>query len=299
MPGLSEILKASIGATDTTLSGTLTPEQAHNFIDVIKDNSKILQDINLVKMGRLTKELDAWDVAKGILVRVPSGKRPTEAQRQKLGVIGTKLEAKNVQLFARILQDALEENKHNSKFESETFNAFSKAFGNDLALLGFTGSSDTYDDSFETLHKGWVQIAKDSEEATKLTYAADDEIKDILLSLVKAIPEDIKGEAVIFINPADLLSYNVELSSLNSPAHLIEAGASKIGGIKLYETSLIKKGTFLATPLKNLILGTVLDIRRNRWYDPEERALKYVFDVAVDYEIAVKKWVVLMEKEVG
>jgi hypothetical protein len=50
----------------------------------------------------------------------------------------------------------------------------------------------------------------------------------------------------------------------------------------------------MATPLKNLVLGTVIDIRRNRWYDNEERALKYVFEVYCDYEIVVKKWVSLL-----
>ena len=109
MKGLSEILKASMGATDTVLSGSLTPEQAHNFVQVVKDNSSFLNKINVVKMGRLTKEVDAWDVAKGILVRVPSGEKPTEDQRKKLGLVGCKLDAKSVQLFARILQDALEE----------------------------------------------------------------------------------------------------------------------------------------------------------------------------------------------
>ena len=47
----------------------------------------------------------------------------------------------------------------------------------------------------------------------------------------------------------------------------------------------------MATPLENLVLGVCLDISRNRWYDPEERALKYIFDASVDYEIIIKKWV--------
>lgn len=294
MKGLNEILKVSIGATDTTLSGSLTPEQAHNFVQVVKDNSDFLNKINVVKMGRLTKEVDSWDVAKGILVRVPSGEKPTEDQRKKLGLVGCKLDAKSVQLFARILQDALEENKHNPKFEEETFAIFSKAFGNDLALLGFVGKSDTYANSFETLHKGWLQIAKESSEVTKITYAAQDSVSNRLKALVKSIPADAKANAVILINPNDVSAYNEELSKLNSPVHLIEAGAKKILGIPFEESYLMPEGEYLATPLKNLLLGIVLDIRRNRWYDAEERALKYVFDVFVDYEIAVKKWVSVM-----
>ncbi|WP_229204403.1 hypothetical protein [Campylobacter anatolicus] len=174
MNALNEILKTSMNATNVTLSGALTPEQVHNFVDVIKQNNGFLQKIHTEKMGRLTKELDAWDVANGILVRVSSGDKPNDNQRVALNKVGTKLDAKSVQLFARILQDVLEDNKSNPKFESETFESFAKAFGNDLALFGFIGESDTYDGSFKTLHKGWVAVAKDSSKATKLTYASND-----------------------------------------------------------------------------------------------------------------------------
>jgi hypothetical protein len=50
----------------------------------------------------------------------------------------------------------------------------------------------------------------------------------------------------------------------------------------------------MATPLKNLVLGIGLSISRERYYDSEERALKYIFDVHNDYEIVVKKWVTLL-----
>lgn len=296
MDGLNDILKGSMNATNITLSGSLTPEQSHNFIDVIKQNNGFLQKIHTEKMGRLTKELDAWDVAKGILVRVASGEKPNDSQRSALSKVGAKLDAKSVQLFSRILQDALEDNKSNPNFEKETFDGFTKAFGNDLALLGFTGESDTYDGTFKTLHKGWLQVVKDSSDAVKLTYAASEKVSNRLSALVGSIDPDIVSEARILINPSDVQEYNKELSALNSPLHLVQGGANQILGIPFEITPLMPKGTYLATPLKNLVLGVVLDIRRNRWYDAEERALKYVFDVFTDYEVVVKKWASLMSK---
>lgn len=296
MSALGEILKGSMNSANATLSGTLTPEQAHNFIDVIKQNNGFLQKIHTEKMGRLQKELDAWDVAKGILVRVPSGDKPNESQRAALSKVGTKLDAKSVRLFSRILQDALEDNKHNPKFEDETFNSFAKAFGNDLALLGFEGVSDSYDGNFNTLHKGWVQVVKDASEATKITYQTSEKVTNRLTALAQSINPDILSEAVILINPADAQEYNKEISALNSPTHLIAGGAKSVLGIPFEVTPLMPKGTYLATPLKNLVLGIVIDIRRNRWYDAEERALKYVFDVFVDYEVVIKKWASLMSK---
>jgi phage capsid family len=184
----------------------------------------------------------------------------------------------------------------NPNFEKETFDAFAKAFGNDLALLGFTGESDTYDGTFKKLHKGWLQVVKDSSDAVKLTYTATEKVSNRLSALAGSIDPDIVSEARILINPSDVQEYNKELSALNSPLHLVQGGANQILGIPFEITPLMPKGVYLATPLKNLVLGVVLDIRRNRWYDAEERALKYVFDVFTDYEVVVKKWASLMSK---
>ena len=291
---MDEIFKGSMTALNSTLSGSLTPEQAHNFINVIKESNGFLQKITTEKMGRLTKELDAWDVARGILVRVPSGEKPSEAQRAQLSLVGCKLDAKPVQLFARILQDALEDNKSNPSFEKDTFESFTKAFGNELAYLGFVGTSDTYNNTFATLNKGWLQIAKDSSATTKITYAAPDKVSDRLAALVASIPADVFSEAVILISPADLQKYNKELSANAAANILINGDAKKILGVPLEVQPLMPAGTYMATPLKNLVLGTVIDIRMNRWYDAEERALKYVFEVYAGYEIVVKKWVSLM-----
>lgn len=295
----SELFKSgSIAAVNATLSGSLTPEQAHNFIDAIKDNSGFMQKVTVEKMGRLTKELDAWDVARGILVRVASGEKPTEAQRAQLNLAGCKLDAKAVQLFARILQDALEDNKHNPKFEEQTFSSFSRAFGNDLVNLGFTGSSDTYDGSFATLNKGWLQIAKDSVDTTKIEYATADSVTSRLTALAKSIHADALSDAVILVSPADYQTYNEELSANAAAGILIEGSAKKILGIPLEVNAFMPEGTYMATPLKNLVMGTVIDIRRNRFYDSEERALKYIFEVYCDYEIVVKKWVSIMTEAV-
>ena len=73
MDGLNDILKGSMNATNVTLSCSLTPEQSHNFIDVIKQNNGFLQKIHTKKLGRLTKAPDAWDLANGFLVRLAWG----------------------------------------------------------------------------------------------------------------------------------------------------------------------------------------------------------------------------------
>lgn len=294
---LTKIIKSgSISPTDVTLSGSLTPEQAHNFVQVIKDNSDFLKKITVTKMGKLEKELDAWDVVRGILVRVASGDKPTEEQRRKLNKAGCKLRSQPVQLFARILKDTLEDNKDNPKFEDETFKSFTTAFGNDLSYLGFVGIADEYDDvNFNTLNKGWIQVAKESADVTKIEYIpADTTVKERLASIAKNIHPDAKKDTVILVSSADMMTYNEELAT-NAAANLVINGdADKILGIPLEEHPDITEGEYMATPLKNLVLGIGLSISRDRYYDSEERALKYIFDVYNDYEIVVKKWVTLL-----
>ncbi len=290
---LATILKAgSIAAADVTLSGELTPEASHAFVDVIKDNSKFLKKITIKKMKKLTATIDAWDVARGILVRVPSGEKPTEEQRKKLGLVGCKLEGKDVQLFARILQDALNDNKDNPNFEKETFENFAKAFGNDLALLGFIGEKDDYaDKEFKNLNKGWLTIAKESDDAKKLKHAKNSKMIDRLKAVANNIHPDVANDAVILISPNDYRKYNTEVSDLNAANVLINGDAKKFLGVPLEVEPLMKDGELMATPLSNLVLGVGIEIRRNRFYDNEERALKYIFDTFCDYEIVVKKWV--------
>ena len=94
--GLKDIAKGSMNATNATLSGSLTPEQASSLINIIKDNSAFLQKIHVEKMSRLTKELDGWEAMRGVLVRVASGEKPSDAQRTQLKKAGVKLEAKSV-----------------------------------------------------------------------------------------------------------------------------------------------------------------------------------------------------------
>ena len=289
--GLKDIAKGSMNATSATLSGSLTPEQANSLINVIKDNSAFLQKIHVEKMSRLTKEIDGWDTMRGVLVRVASGEKPSDTQRTQLKKAGVKLEAKSVQLFSRILQDALADNQNNPNIESQTINSIGKKFGNDLALLGFSGTSDTYANSFETLHKGWIQTAKDSSDVTKVTYVANDSVSKRLTALAQSINPDALADSVILISTADMQEYNKELSALNAPSYLINGNADRVLGVKLEVSPLMPKGVYMATPLENLVLGVCLDINRNRWYDPEERALKYIFDASVDYEIIIKKWV--------
>ena len=302
MPAFSEIIKAagSMSATDFSLRGTLTPEQSHTLIDAIVDSSAFLQKVQNVKTKSLQKDLTAIDLANNILVQVAEGAKPTDAQKQKAALLGCTLNLKPAQLFAFIGDSALEDNAHNPRFESETFNAFAKSFGNNLTNLGFVGTTDVYAGAtgFATLNKGWIEIAKTDAGTIKGTYDPDDKIIDRLTALAESLDPDAVADASILISPADYQLYNRELSALNAPTYLIENNAPRILGIPLEVNKFMPAGVYVATPLKNLVLGVGLGIKRAREYDAEARGLRYIFSVYQDYEILIKKWVsVLVEEE--
>jgi hypothetical protein len=299
---LTEIIKTAgnMSAADFSLRGTLTPEQSHTLLDAIVDSSDFLKKVQTVKTRSLQKDLTAIDLANNILIQVAEGTRPSDAQRQKASLLGCTLNLKPAQMFGFIGNSALEDNAHNPRFESETFNAFAKSFANNLTNLGFVGTTDVYaaGTGFTTLNQGWVSLAQTASETIKGTYDPDDKVVDRLTALAESLNPDAVADASILISPADYQLYNRELSALNAPTYLIENNAPRILGIPLEVNKFMPTGVYLATPLKNLVLGVGLGVKRDREYSAEERGLKYIFSVYQDYEILIKKWVsVLVEEE--
>jgi hypothetical protein len=301
MPNFNEIIKAAgnMSATDFNLRGTLTPEAAHALIDAIVDSSAFLKKVQTVKTRSLQKDLTAIDLANNILVQIAEGLEPTDAQKQKAALLGATLNLKPAQLFGFIGDSALEDNAHNPRFEEETFNAFAKAFANNLTNLGFVGTTDVYASGtgFTTLNKGWIAIAKTAAGTVKGTYDPANTVIDRLTALAESVNPDAASEASILISPADYQLYNRELSSLNAPTYLIEGNAPRILGMPLEVNKFMPAGVYVATPLKNLVLGVGLGIRRTREYRPAKRGLEYIFSVYQDYEILIQKWVSVLVEE--
>lgn len=294
---LSEIIKSngSINATDMYANSTLRPEVTNKIIKTIVEKSDFLSKITLDRTKKLNKSFDIWNLASGILVRVNAGDKPTDAQRQKIGVSSVLIENKPVQLFAKITQDTLEDNAENPNFENETFDSFATAFSNDLQNLGMIGAKDDYSESkFAHLNKGWFILAKESSEVKKLEHKSTSKIVDRLSAMVENANEDVLNDSVIIISKKDLIAYNKEIGAKNGGLSiLLNKGANNILGVPLIGVSFVKSGEYMLTPLKNLIFSIGLDIRRQRWYDNEESSLKYKFEVFCDYQIGVPSWVVL------
>ena len=293
---LNEILKSgTMRPSDFYANNILTPEQSNKIIDAITAKDGFLGSVTTDRTKKLQKTFDIWNLASGVLVRVPSGERPSDEERRKIGVKSVNLDNKPVQLFARITQDTLEDNANNPKFESQTFTDFSTTFSNDLQNLGLNGVKDDYaDKKFENLNKGWLAIANESDQSIKFKYDKTSKMINRLSGVVKAAESFLSSNCVLLISKKDLLDFQEEIGKQSGGlAYLLGGGAAQILGTKIITADFMPVGTYLLSDLKNLIFSIGLDVRRTRWYDNDERALKYTFEMFCDYEIALKNRVVI------
>jgi hypothetical protein len=289
---LVQFAKWLITPESLTVTGSLTPKQSRSLISAIKKNNEFLKKINYQTMTSLEQFVDAFDIADGVLVRVPEGVEPSDADKKKYQNIGTTLKALAVNLFSDVTRSTLQNNADNKNLDQYLFDGFATKFGNELVMLGFKGVAET-GDTFENLHKGWVQVAKDSADTAKDTYdAATEGILDRLKKLVKKIHPDAKGPGTsIIMSWADYEDYILALGGDTLTASIIaNANTKSFMGYPIEVQKDMAEGEYLATPLKNLVFGAVTDVYRGREWNARKRCMEYTFDLKCDYEIVIKKW---------
>jgi len=289
---LIQFAKDAIGPQDLAVSGEITASRANKFIDLITSQDDLLKRVNIIPMDSLKSTYDVWDMDKGVLVRVAEGSEPTNAKKKKISNKGRELDSKPMQLFADVTRASILNNQHRPNFISWLDGRFAKKFSNELIYLGFVGEKDDYANSdFKNLNKGWLQIVNDEADANKTTYAAEDSMVDRLQKLVDTADDDLPDDAKIFIHRKDFLKYCIEVGkSTNTAELLIQAAAQGFAGYEFVVTNNMPSGTYMLTPLQNLVIGVVSKIYRNREWNSRKRAVEYTFDIHADYDIAVPKF---------
>lgn len=293
------LAKSLIGPNDLANGGTLTPQRADKLISMIMADT-FLTKINTVKMSRLERNIDAIDVAARQLVRVPQGDEPEDGQTANAGEHGAILRALTVQLFPTLTLDFLRENKDNPQLLQMVEKAFVTRLRNDLVDLGFNGTHDdsggaTQAEKFLRLNKGWVQIALDHADAPKIDIdPATDTWKATLGAIMETGDEKWREQSTFVMNLADADKYAEELGSHVTGTPLTaESPLRRFNGLPIEANPRMPRGKVLFTPLMNLAHGVHTDIQQDKEYHKRRRALEYTFDMAVDYEIAVKQACVL------
>ena len=68
------------------VGGTLRPQETEKFIDLVVKSSPILSRVTVDRSQKLTKDVNVWELLRGVLQRVPQGTEPTEYT--KFGNVG-------------------------------------------------------------------------------------------------------------------------------------------------------------------------------------------------------------------
>ena len=291
------IAKDLIAPADIKAGGTLRPEESERLISTVF-KTDFLSKVNTKRMSRTKSAIDVFDIAKRQLVRVAEGTEPTD--NQDVTDAGAVMTALSVQLFPSVTLSFLRDNKDNPNLVQTVEMAFADTLTRDLVDLGFNGTSDTAtgstaDEKFLALNKGWVQVAKDNAAVIDVTKAkANMKWVTYLGNVLKAADDRYKNDSVFIMNTGDADAYGIELGGhVTGTALVADSPLRRFQGRQIIGNAYMPTGTILFTPINNLVFGMSTEIRRDRDYHSRKRVIEYTFDMAVDYEIAVKKAVVL------
>ena len=299
MHDLVALAKSLIGPNDLANGGQMTAQAASKLITMLFED-KFLAKITTESMSRLTKDVDVMDIMRRQLVRVAQGNDPDVGDTVDAAEHGCKLTALDVQLFPTLKLDFLRDNKDNPNLMAAVESGFNTRLQNDLVDLGFNGVADdgagaNREAKFIRLNKGWVQILTESAKAPKVDIdPAIDGWKASLKAIYEASDARFRSQSVFVMNEADADAYAGELNlPVTGSAMDADSPLRRYWGKQIEPHPDMPQGKVMFTPLKNLVFGVHADIRRDRAYHSRKRVLEYTFDMAVDYEVAVKQAAVL------
>lgn len=296
---LVALAKALIGPNDLANGGQMTAQAASRLISMVFQDD-FLKKVTTETMSRLTKDVDVIDIMRRQLVRVAQGDDPEAGDTVDAAEFGCKLTALDVQLFPTLKLDFLRDNKDNPNLMQTVEDGFNTRLQTDLVDLAFNGVADdaagaNRAEKFIRLNKGWVQILT---EATATPKVDVDPATDGWIQSLRAVHDasDVRfrRNSVFVMNEADVDAYSREINApVTGSAVNLDSPARRFEGKAIESHPDMPKGKVIFTPLKNLVFGVHTDIRRDRAYHSRKRVLEYTFDMAVDYEVAVKQAAVM------
>lgn len=302
MHDFAALAKGLIEPEDLRNGGGLRAQEADKLVSMLfKDD--FLSKITTNRMARLTRDVDVMDIVRRQLVRVAQGNEPLDSDLTGAGEFGCKLTALDAQLFASLTLDYLRENKDNPNLQAEIESGFNTRLGNDIVDLGFNGVADDAAGEnraakFVRLNKGWLQVLRDAEGAPKVVI--DPSTNGWVASLkqiLEASDDRVRATSSYLMNEADADEYSEEINAHVTGSEVqSSAPARRYKGKTIEVHPLMPRGSVMFTPMNNLVFGLHTEIRRDRAYHNRRRALEYTFDMAFDYEVAVKKFAVLGEE---
>ncbi len=277
------------------IGGTLRSEETERFIDLVVKGNPILSRVTVDRARKLTKDVNVWELLRGVLQRVPQGEKPDKFTRFKN--VGKKLEMKDAQLFSHIPMDYLRDNQHRPGLESMVGSRLAETYGNDVTLLAFTGTADDFaGKAFEKLNKGWPQLLKDASGSHKVDVSdhtggtpAAVNWEGLFSAMVEQLPDVYKGDKTVFLmSRSDAELYQRQIGQMvGGLGHLLSKQNLTYLGYEIVSLNEMPRGHVIFTPLPNLVYGVNTSMERYREYSGEERCIKYTFDSSFDFQVAV------------
>ena len=204
----------------------------------------------------------------------PSGcvkaKNPDEQDLADAAEYGCTLSALPIQMFPTLSLDFLRENKDNPNLVRELETGFATRLKTDMVDLGFNGIGDDNqgkgEERFLCLNKGWPQILREADKTPKVTIdpAKDGWIKS-LRAVIDACDKRWRSQSALIMNDADADDYARELNApITGKAMNADTLLRRFEGRLIEAHPLMPSGIVVFTPLKSLIFGLHIDIRRDR-----------------------------------
>jgi HK97 family phage major capsid protein len=291
MHDLIKIAKGMINPGDLNPGGQLRPQAAERLITLIA-SAGFMKNVTTRRMRKMSADVSVLGIAARSLVRVPEGQTPTDDQRLGATQSGCMLTALPVQLFPQMALSALRDNADNPNLVAEVEAALANRMEAELEDLAFNGVADDNSAGFTTLNKGWVQIASESDTTVKVDIDPSDAggWRAALKAIFDACPDVYRPQAAFVMNEGDADAYAYELGQhVTGSALVADSPLRRFLGRPILTSPYCPAGKLLFTPPQNLIFGISTDIWQKRRWDDDARALRWVFDFAVDFEIAVKQ----------
>lgn len=279
------------------IGGALRPEASDKFIDLVIKNNSILSRVTVDRAKRLTKDVNVFELLRGVLQRVPQGTDPTDYT--KFANVGKTLAMKDAQLFARIPFDFLRDNQHRTNLEAMVSAILTTTYGNDVTLLAFTGTSDDYGPAkkdFTALNVGWPKLIQDATGSHKISIAdhtggtpAVVNWDSLLGAMVESLPDMYKGDkTAILMARGDAELYQRQIGQMmGGLGHLLDKKSLSYLGYEIIPLTELPRNTVIMTPLPNLVFGVNTEMERHREVSGERRCIAYTFDSAFDFQVAV------------
>lgn len=295
------LAKGLISAEDLRQGGDLQPQMASKIISMIYADP-FLSTITTERMSRLTKTVDVMDIMRRQMVRVAEGTEPSADDLADAVEHGCKLTALDAQLFATLKLSFLREHQDNPQLTQLIEQGFNTRLTNDLIDLAWNGVADdgagaTREAKFIRLNKGWCQVLREASKAPKVDIdPATDGWVTSLQQVKAAAHRNGKRGSVFYMNTQDADEYSREVNRpVTGQATNVNAPWRTFEGQDIVAHEDIPMGTVTYTPPKNLVMGMSTMMRRDRAYHNRRRALEYTFDMAFDFEVAVKQFAVFGE----